>query len=97
MYRDVCNTSLRIMIFCIFELIKNINMSEKKVLAINPGSTTTKLAVYEGEKLFWEIKINHSPDELIHFSNVLEQFDFRKDIIVKALEEAKLNIKKMNV
>lgn len=56
------------------------------ILAINPGSTSTKIAVYEGEKLIFESNIHHSTEELQNFERIVDQFDFRKNSIVKEVE-----------
>jgi butyrate kinase len=56
-----------------------------KILAINPGSTTTKIAVYkDGEKVFVE-NINHTEEELSKFVRVTDQYDYRKQLILNCL------------
>ena len=56
-----------------------------KILAINPGSTTTKIAVYQdGEKVFVE-SIQHSEEELSRFVRVTDQYDYRKQFILNCL------------
>lgn len=46
-----------------------------KILAINPGSTSTKIAVYEGDKLMFEKTASHSTEALAPFETVIEQYD----------------------
>lgn len=58
-----------------------------KILAINPGSTSTKIAVYDEENLMFSETINHSANELSKFSNIVSQFGMRKEEIVKLLEK----------
>lgn len=58
-----------------------------KILAINPGSTSTKAAVYENEKQVTEFTLRHSAEELAGFETVADQFTFRKDLIIKTLQE----------
>ncbi|MCL2597544.1 MAG: butyrate kinase [Paludibacter sp.] len=58
-----------------------------KILTINPGSTSTKIAVYENLKLIFMTNISHSIEELLPFANVVEQFLFRKGMILKTLVE----------
>lgn len=58
-----------------------------KILAINPGSTSTKIAVYEDENLVVEKTIRHSADELAPYSTVYEQYDFRKQLILEELKK----------
>lgn len=63
-------------------------MSEKRILAINPGSTSTKIAVYEGTKNVFLKTLRHATDELKPFSNIAGQFQFRKEIIMSELKNA---------
>lgn len=58
------------------------------ILTINPGSTSTKIAVFEDEKQVFIKNIKHSAEEIGKFHNVASQFEFRKNIIVKELKEA---------
>ncbi|MBC1824839.1 butyrate kinase [Listeria seeligeri] len=56
------------------------------VLTINPGSTSTKLAVYQGDKLLFEETIRHGMEELANFKNVQEQFDFRWQVLRRVID-----------
>ncbi len=67
-------------------------MSNKYILAINPGSTSTKLAVFLEEELLFENKIIHSIEELAVFDFVIDQREFRRDIILKFLRENSFDI-----
>ncbi|MEI6123931.1 MAG: butyrate kinase [Bacteroidota bacterium] len=67
-----------------------------KVLAINPGSTSTKIAVYENFKLFFLKNIKHSTEELGKFKKISDQFEFRKNIILDELIEAKIDIESID-
>jgi len=58
----------------------------KKILAINPGSTSTKIAVFEDETQVFECKIDHSAADLAPFDTIGDQFHMRKTAIVAALE-----------
>lgn len=60
----------------------------KKILAINPGSTSTKIAVYDELNVVHEVTLRHSAEELAPYDNIIDQFGFRKEIIVKALADA---------
>ena len=57
-----------------------------KILAINPGSTSTKLAVFEDETPRLVRTLRHSVEELSAFPQVTDQFGFRKDLILRELE-----------
>ena len=56
-----------------------------RILAINPGSTTTKIAVYEDEKKVFVESINHPEEELSRFVRVTDQYDYRKKHILTCL------------
>lgn len=58
-----------------------------KLLIINPGSTSTKIAVYEDTTPVLVQNIPHSVDQLKAFERVSDQFEFRRDLVLKALEE----------
>ncbi|GAA0182002.1 butyrate kinase [Clostridium sediminicola] len=64
-----------------------------KILAINPGSTSTKIAVYSEKTVLFVETINHSEKELNNFETVQEQFLMRKDAVLKVLEDNNFNIK----
>lgn len=64
-----------------------------KILTINPGSTSTKIAVFEDEKEIWSATLRHTAEELAPFPNVASQFQFRKDIILSELEKASIDIR----
>ena len=59
----------------------------KKILVINPGSTSTKIAVYTDEKEVLVNTIRHSMEELAKFPRIIDQFEFRKELVLKTLEE----------
>lgn len=56
------------------------------ILVINPGSTSTKIAVYEDRRSLFVTTLRHSVEELLPFKTIVDQFDFRKSEILKALE-----------
>lgn len=57
----------------------------KKILAINPGSTSTKIAVFEDSQPVMHNTIRHSVEELARFPRVIDQLDYRRDLVLKAL------------
>ena len=59
-----------------------------KILVINPGSTSTKIAVYEDEKPILLRNITHSAEELAPFGNITEQQDFRRQLVLDELKAA---------
>jgi butyrate kinase len=63
-----------------------------RVIAINPGSTSTKIAVYENETPVLIKNITHTPEELAPFEKITDQFEFRKNIIYKVLKDAEIRM-----
>ena len=70
-------------------------MEDYRILAINPGSTSTKIAVYQNTNPVFVKNITHPSDEIAKFEHVADQFHFRKDIIYKELEEADIQLDKI--
>ena len=64
-----------------------------KIFVINPGSTSTKLAVYEDEKSVWMTGAHHPVSELAAFHHISDQYEYRRDFILKCLEEAGIELK----
>lgn len=62
-------------------------MTRRLILAINPGSTSTKFALFEEENLLFEKTLRHSAVELSQFISITDQFHFRKELIMKELGE----------
>lgn len=62
------------------------------ILVINPGSTSTKIAVYEDEKALLSVSIQHSQEELAAFDEVTDQYEFRKQTVEYTLEAAHMRL-----
>lgn len=62
------------------------------ILAINPGSTSTKIAVYYHSRAVFQKNLKHSVEDLAGYHRITEQFHFRKEIILKELENAGIDI-----
>lgn len=62
-----------------------------KILSINPGSTSTKIAVFENERLLFEKVLRHSLEEISQYSSISDQKEFRKKIIEKSIEDSEIN------
>ncbi len=58
-----------------------------KILAINPGSTSTKIAVFEDDKEVFSKTLRHSEEELSPFNRIIDQYEFRKSVIEQVLKE----------
>lgn len=66
------------------------------ILAINPGSTSTKIAVYKDEEQLFTTSISHTPEELAGFKSVIDQFEWRKNLILKALADNNIDVNKLS-
>lgn len=62
------------------------NSDYMKILVINPGSTSTKIAVYNDETLLFVRNIKHTVDGLAVFDSVMDQFEFRKTLVLNVLK-----------
>ncbi len=58
-----------------------------RILSINPGSTSTKVAVYEDEELLFIRNVKHSIEELQSFEQPIDQLNYRKELIISLLKE----------
>lgn len=58
-----------------------------RILAINPGSTSTKIAVYDEEQPVFEKVLRHDPEELAPYPTIIDQYDFRRKLVMEAMEE----------
>nr|WP_240739145.1 hypothetical protein [Marinitoga lauensis] len=58
-----------------------------RILVINPGSTSTKIAVFENEKLIVSEEVSHSPEELDKYEKLMDQIDLRRDEIKDFIEK----------
>lgn len=67
-----------------------------RILVINPGSVSTKIAVYENIKEIFSKNIEHSVEELKSCKSLLDQYPLRKNIIVSSLEKAGINLKSLS-
>lgn len=67
-----------------------------KILAINPGSTSTKIAYYEDKTKVFSKGIDHNNKELEKFDKITDQFEFRKNLILDILKEQDININNLS-
>ncbi len=67
-------------------------MENIRILAINPGSTSTKIAVYQNTNPVFLKNIKHTNKELKKFESLADQFEFRKNIILKELKKAEIQL-----
>jgi len=67
-----------------------------KILVINPGSTSTKIAVFEDKTIIFEFKIDHAKDQEFQekfgkIGNIFDQFQYRFEAILEILKQNNIN------
>lgn len=67
-------------------------MKTYKILAINPGSTSTKISVFENHDLLMEKTLRHSTEEINKYDKISDQFEFRKNVIMESLDQAGITV-----
>jgi len=70
-------------------------MIKRLILAINPGSTSTKFSLFEEDILIFSKTLRHSPEELKDFEKISDQFHFRKDLILNDLSARNTDIERI--
>jgi butyrate kinase len=63
-----------------------------RILAINPGSTSTKFAVYNNAECILKKNIRHDMEQLLRYKNIIDQFAFRKGLIIEALVDEGIDV-----
>lgn len=67
-----------------------------KILVINPGATSTKIAVFDGENEIFRSSVEHAAQDLAHFEHVADQMPYRKALILKALDEGGVSLSSLD-
>lgn len=71
-------------------------MDKYKLLVINPGSTSTKVAVYQNEEEIFMSTVRHPIEEIGHYATIYDQYDFREKIIMETLKQNNIDLKEIN-
>jgi butyrate kinase len=72
-------------------------IQRQRILVINPGSTSTKIAVFDNTKQIFLKNIKHSSKEIGNFKKITDQYDFRKNIILEELKNANISINSIKI
>ncbi|MCX7695210.1 MAG: butyrate kinase [Caloramator sp.] len=67
-----------------------------RMLIINPGSTSTKIAVYDDLNPVFVETLRHSAEELAPYATIFDQYEFRKNVIIKAVEDKGIDLSTLN-
>jgi butyrate kinase len=68
----------------------------KTILAINPGSTSTKFAVYQGDGLLYSETVRHDDKDIFQYKTVADQLPFRLETLLNCLEKKQFDMKKLD-
>jgi butyrate kinase len=68
----------------------------KRILAINPGSTSTKVALYADKKVLVVETLDHQVSEIQKFEHVQDQYEFRKNVILELLKENGISLESLD-
>ena len=68
-----------------------------KSLVINPGSTSTKIGIFEDETLLFDETLRHSTEEIARYDSIIDQKDFRRDIILDFLKSKDFDVNSLDV
>lgn len=63
-----------------------------RILVVNPGSTSTKIALFDDDLCKFNENITHSPQQLAKFHRIIEQFSWRSDVVKSVIEEKDISI-----
>ena len=72
-------------------------MKQYKVFAINPGSTSTKIALFEGEECLYTKNVSHDAKELEKYATMADQLPYRRNMILELLSEAGISLEDVDV
>ncbi|WP_425495037.1 butyrate kinase [Ornithinibacillus caprae] len=67
-----------------------------RILVINPGSTSTKIGVFDNEVCIFEKTIRHETKEIAEFNQIIDQYEFRKKVILEQLDYEGINVSKLS-
>ena len=71
-------------------------MENRVLLAINPGSTSTKIGFYHGTDLVFDTTLRYSSEELAPYATIIDQYSFRKDSVMAALSEQQVDLSSLS-
>jgi butyrate kinase len=73
-----------------------LHHKEYRILVLNPGSTSTKIGVFDNERCVFEQTLRHDSNEINAFNTIIDQYEFRKNTILEALDHEGINITKLS-
>jgi butyrate kinase len=76
--------------------VSTLKDKKYRILIINPGSTSTKIGIFDNEISVFEKKIHHEEEKNNSYYNIIDQYEFRKKIILETLDNEGINISKLS-
>ena len=73
-----------------------MQQTEYRILVINPGSTSTKIGVFDNEVSVFEKTIRHDSSVINSYETIIDQYEFRKNTILETLDIEGINISKLS-
>ncbi|MEI5908159.1 butyrate kinase [Bacillus spongiae] len=80
---------------CLLE-VTTLQGIDHRILVINPGSTSTKIGVFENNVSIFEKTLRHDTTVINTFENIIDQYEFRKTTILETLDEEGMNLSKLS-
>jgi butyrate kinase len=76
--------------------VNTLQDKKYRILVINPGSTSTKIGIFDNEISVFEKTIRHVAEMINSFINIIDQYEFRKNTILETLDNEGINISKLS-
>jgi butyrate kinase len=73
-----------------------LQVNKYRILTINPGSTSTKIGIFDHDISIFEKTIRHDAEKINTFPNIIDQYQFRKTAILETLDNEGINISKLS-
>ncbi len=67
-----------------------------RILIVNPGSTSTKIAVFEDEEELFSVNLFHPAEEIAKYKRIIDQYEFRKEVILSTLKERGIELNSLS-
>lgn len=76
--------------------VSTLHEKNNRILVINPGSTSTKIGVFDNELSIFEKTIRHENEIMKQYDKIIDQFEFRKNVILESLDSEGMNLSKFS-
>ncbi|CEG27782.1 butyrate kinase [Bacillus sp. B-jedd] len=73
-----------------------VQNKDYRILVLNPGSTSTKIGIFDNERPILEKTIRHDSEKINTFDSIIDQYGFRKETILETLDNEGINISKLS-